>query len=215
MKFEGVIFDLDGTLVNSLEDIADSMNSVLMDFNYPAHEVESYKSFIGKGIQNLVRVSLPESNRDEITVTKCSNLMMETYKKNCLNKTKLYDGIIDLLNQLKSRNMKLGVFSNKADELTKKIVQELMPNYFDIVMGLSTEAHKKPNPVGALHISEKLNIPPENMLYIGDTDIDMQTANNSGMYGIGVLWGFRTKEELIASGAKYVLNYPMDLLDIL
>lgn len=140
---------------------------------------------------------------------------METYKKNCFNKTKLYDGIIDLLNQLKSRNMKLGVFSNKADELTKEIVQELMPNYFDIVMGLSTEAHKKPNPVGALHISEKLNIPPENMLYIGDTDIDMQTANNSGMYGIGVLWGFRTKEELIASGAKYVLNYPMDLLDIL
>ena len=215
MNFKGVIFDLDGTLVNSLEDLADSMNSVLLNFNFPIHEVNTYKSFIGEGVRNLVRVALPESNRDEQTIAECYNLMMEVYNNNCTNKTKPYDGIIDLLNELKSRNMKLSVFSNKANGFTKKIVQTLMPNYFDVIMGLSTEAHKKPNPLGALQISEKLRIRPENLIYIGDTSIDMQTAKNAGMYGVGALWGFRTREELIVSGAKYILDYPMDLLNIL
>ena len=215
MSFKGVIFDLDGTLVNSLEDLADSMNSVLLNFNFPVHAFNTYKSFIGEGIRNLVRVALPESNRDEQTVAECYNLMMEVYNHNCINKTKPYEGIIDLLNELKSRNMKLSVFSNKADEFTKKIVQTLMPNYFDVIMGLSTEGHKKPNPLGALQISEKLGIRPENLIYMGDTSIDMQTAKNAGMYGVGALWGFRTREELIASGAKYILDDPMDLLNIL
>ncbi len=215
MNFKGAIFDLDGTLVNSLEDLADSMNSVLLNFSFPIHESNTYKSFIGEGIRNLIRVALPKSNRDEQTVAECYNLMMEVYNNNCTNKTKPYDGIIELLNELKSRNMKLSVFSNKADEFTKKIVQKLMPNYFDVIMGLSTEAQRKPNPLGVLQIGEKLGIRPENLLYMGDTGIDMQTAKNAGMYGVGVLWGFRTKEELIANGAKYILDYPMDLVNIL
>jgi phosphoglycolate phosphatase len=158
---------------------------------------------------------LPESCRDEQTVEACYNLMMEIYNNNCVNKTQPYDGMIDLLNDLKSRHMKLSVFSNKADVFTKKIVQTLMPNYFDTITGLSTEEHRKPNPFGALQISKRSGISPENMIYIGDTRIDMLTANNAGMYPIGALWGFRTREELIAGGAKYVLNYPMDLLHIL
>ncbi|MDP4186099.1 MAG: HAD family hydrolase [Bacteroidota bacterium] len=215
MNFKGIIFDLDGTLINSLEDLADSMNNVLHHFNYPVHEVAAYNFFIGKGIRNLVRVTLPEPNRDEQTVEKCYRMMMETYSNNCINKTKPYNGIIDLLCELKSRNLKLSVFSNKADEFTKKIVQALMPDFFEIIMGLSTEANKKPNPYGALQISKELGISPENMIYIGDTNVDMQTATNAGMYAVGALWGFRTKEELIASGAKQIAATPMDLLNIL
>lgn len=215
MNFKGAIFDLDGTLVNSLEDLADSMNSVLSDYHFPTHSLIAYKSFIGSGILNLVRVSLPETVKDEQTIRSYYNQMMDIYSNNCTAKTKPYDGIIFLLNELKSRKMKLSVLSNKSDEFTKKIVQELMPDYFDVVMGLKSEAHKKPNPLGALQISEDLGISPENMIYIGDTGIDMQTAQNAKMYGVGVLWGFRTEEELIINGAKKVLNHPMDLIKFL
>jgi phosphoglycolate phosphatase len=215
MKFKGVIFDLDGTLVNSLEDLADSTNSVLSGFNYPVHELGSYKSFIGNGIRNIVRLALPESDRDELTVAKCYDLMKEVYSNRCVNKTKPYDGIIDLLKELRSRNMKLSVLSNKTDELVRKIIQILMPGYFDIIVGLSTEAQRKPNPVGALLISEKLRIPPENIVYLGDTGIDMQTAKNAGMYGVGALWGFSNGENLLNNGAKYILDHPMDLLTFL
>jgi phosphoglycolate phosphatase len=215
MKFKGVIFDLDGTLINSLEDLADSMNTVLSGSNYPVHNINTYKSFIGNGIRNLVRVALPESGRDEQTIAECYSRMMEIYNNNCMNKTRPYNGIIDLLNKLKARNIRLCVFSNKADEFTKKIVQALMPGYFDIIMGLSTEAHKKPNPFGAIQISRKLGISPEDFIYAGDTGIDMETAQNAGMAGVGVLWGFRTREELLNNGAKYLIDHPADLLNIL
>lgn len=215
MNFKGAIFDLDGTLVDSLEDLADSMNKVLLDNNLPTHSLTTYKSFIGKGILNLVRVSLPETIQDEKTIMSYYNQMIEVYSDNCTVKTRPYDGIIDLIKELKEREVKLAVFSNKADEFTKKIVQTLMPDYFDMIVGLTIEAHKKPDPTGALKISEYFNIKPENIIYIGDTDVDMQTAQNANMYSVGALWGFRTKEELMDSGAKNVIVHPMDLIKLL
>lgn len=215
MNFRGVIFDLDGTLVNSLEDLADSMNTVLLSFKFPVHDLSAYKTFIGNGIMNLVKVSLPESEREEATISECYKLMTEIYNNNCLNKTKPYEGITDLLSELKSLNMKLGVLSNKADEFTKKIVQTLIPGCFDEIAGLISETHKKPDPYGALQISKKFGFSPDEMIYLGDSCIDMKTANNAGMYAVGALWGFRTKEELIASGARHVVSYPADLLNIL
>ncbi|MFA6335142.1 MAG: HAD family hydrolase [Bacteroidales bacterium] len=216
MKFKGVIFDLDGTLVNSLEDLADSMNIVLQNYNLPTHDLQAYKYLIGNGIRNLVRRALPESDSEEELINKCFNSMIEVYRNNCINKTKPYIGIVDLLDELVSRQMKLAVLSNKADELTKKIVSDLLPNWnFEAITGLSNEANKKPNPFGALQISEKSGVRPEKIIYVGDTGIDMQTANNAGMYAVGALWGFRTKEELISNGAKYLLNHPLDLIQIL
>ncbi len=112
--------------------------------------------------------------------------------------------------------MKLAVFSNKADEFTRKIVLTLLPEwYFDAISGLSIEAYKKPNPFVALQISEQFGLKPEEILYLGDSGVDMQTANNAGMYAVGALWGFRTKEELTSNGAKYLLNNPLDLIKIL
>ena len=215
MNFKGVIFDLDGTLVNSLEDLADAMNIVLHNFNFPTHELQAYKYFVGNGIRDLVCKALPEENKDKDLIDSCYNSMIEEYSNNCINKTKPYDGITALLDELVSRNMKMAVFSNKADVFTKKIVLTLLPDWnFEAIIGLSTQAHKKPNPLGALQISEKLGISPVDIVYVGDSGIDMQTANNAGMCAVGALWGFRTAEELTSNGAKYLINQPLDLMKI-
>jgi phosphoglycolate phosphatase len=215
MKFKGVIFDLDGTLVNSLEDIADAMNKVLQDLNYPTHSYKDYQYFIGSGLRNLVGKSLPPNQNDENQIEKCLNLMVAIYRDACTNKTKPYQGIIELLEDLRSRNIKLSVFSNKSDELTKKIVADLFPNYFESAVGLSIESLKKPNPFEALEISKSLGLKPEEMIFVGDSGIDMQTATNAKMHAVGVLWGYRPTNELIANGAKLILNHPLDLIPIL
>jgi phosphoglycolate phosphatase len=141
--------------------------------------------------------------------------MIETYREVCTIKTKPYDGILELLDNLSSRNIKLAVFSNKADELTKKIAAEIFPDYFDAAVGLSTEELKKPNPFEALEISKNWNLKPEEILFVGDSDIDMQTAVNATMFPVGVSWGYRTEDELIASGAKVVIHNPSDLIQLL
>ena len=215
MKFKASIFDLDGTLVNSLDDLADAMNSVLSNHQYPIHPADAYRYFVGNGIRNLVRNALPESARDDKTIGECYQQMTDAYSRNYLVKTRPYDGIIDLLDELKSLDMKLGVFSNKADDFTKKIVHTLMPDYFDTVVGFTTETLKKPNPICPLRISKNFGTDPENIIYIGDSGVDMQTAKNANMYGVGVLWGFRTKDELISNGAKTTIAHPLDLIKIL
>jgi phosphoglycolate phosphatase len=215
MKYKSVIFDLDGTLVNSLEDIANAMNKVLESLDYPTHSYEVYQYFVGSGLRNLVSKSLPVSQNVENQIDYCYNLMIKEYSANCTNQTYFYEGIIELLDYLMANNIKMSVFSNKADELTKKIVAELLPNYFEAVVGLSTELLKKPNPFEALEISKKLGLKPEEMLFVGDSGIDMQTATNANMQAVGVLWGYRPEEELIANGAKHILNHPSDLIQIL
>jgi phosphoglycolate phosphatase len=215
MKFKGVIFDLDGTLVNSLEDIADAMNSVLQDLNYPTHSYDDYQYFIGSGLRNLVSKSLPENHNDENQIERCYDLMVEVYRDNCTNQTKPYNGIVELLDELKSRNIKLSVFSNKADALTKEISAFLFPGYFDPIVGLSIESLKKPNPFEAIEISKSLELKPEEMIFVGDSGIDMQTATNANMFAVGVLWGYRPEEELMANGANHILNHPLDLIPIL
>ena len=215
MKFKGVIFDLDGTLVNSLEDIADAMNTVLQNLNYPKHGYDDYQYFIGSGLRNLVSKSLPSTHNDENQIEHCYDLMIEIYRDNCTNQTKPYNGIVELLDDLISRNIKLSVFSNKADALTKEITAVLFPDYFDPIVGLTTESLKKPNPFEAIEISKNWGLKPEEMLFVGDSGIDMQTATNANMHAVGVSWGYRPEEELIANGAKYILNHPLDLVLIL
>ena len=215
MKYKGIIFDLDGTLVNSLEDISDAMNSVLKGLNFPIHNYDTYQYFIGSGLRNLVSKALPESNNSIDEIETCFESMVKGYRETCTIKTKPYDGIIELLDNLVTRNIKLAVFSNKADELTKKIVADIFPNYFSNVVGLSIESLKKPNPFEAIAISEKWNLKPEEIIFIGDSDIDMQTAVNANMFPVGVTWGYRTEEELKASGAKMVIHNPLELIQSL
>ncbi len=215
MKFKGIIFDLDGTLVNSLEDISDAMNKVLQGLNYPTHTYETYQYFIGSGLRNLVSKALPATNNSDEQIEICFECMVNEYREMCTVKTKPYEGILELLENLNSQNIKMAVFSNKADELTKKIASEIFPNSFDTAVGLSTEELKKPNPFEAVEISKKWNLKPEEILFVGDSDIDMKTAVNANMFPIGVSWGYRTEEELKASGAKLVINNASELIEIL
>lgn len=215
MNFKGVIFDLDGTLVNSLEDIADAMNSVLLEHNFPTHSYDAYQYFIGSGFRNLVSKALPSTDNTESQIDNYYNLMTEVYSENCTRKTKSYDGIFELLDHLISLNIKLGVFSNKSDDLTKAVTAALFPKYFDQIVGLTTEILKKPNPFKAFEICNNWGLKTEEIIFVGDSGIDMQTATNAKMLAVGVLWGYRPQEELIAEGAKQVLAHPLDLIAFL
>ena len=210
---KGVIFDLDGTLANSIEDIADSMNQVLKENNFPTHDYPTYKTFVGRGVRSLVEKSLPMENRSEEEIEKNFERMMAVYDENCIVKTCLYPGIKDLLNSLSERNIKISVFSNKANELTQKVVKVLLADWkLEYVLGAGGDIPRKPDPKGAILISEKMGIDPSDLMYIGDSGVDMATAQNSGMHAVGVLWGFRDMEELLENGAQTLLEKPMDLM---
>ncbi|WP_299779860.1 HAD family hydrolase [uncultured Formosa sp.] len=216
MNYKAVIFDLDGTLVDSIEDLADAMNIVLKNNNFPIHLLNSYPSFIGHGIRTLVKRALPESERSEAKIDIYYKEMIAVYAKNCTNKTHPYNGISDLLNALTTKGLKLGVFSNKAEDFTKRVVEVVLSQWnFEAVIGLTTEALKKPNPLKAIQFSETIGVSPEAFLFVGDSGVDMQTGTKAGMHAVGVLWGFRDEKELRADGAKTILKHPLDLLKIL
>ena len=215
MRYKGVIFDLDGTLVDSLDDIADSMNKVLRAHGFPVHATDRYREFVGRGMTNLVIRALPEDARDDTRITVCRDAMLVEYGANYLNKTRPYDGIIDMLTELTRLNIETAVFSNKVDHYTKKIMAELFSRCnFAVVLGSGPELPEKPDPKGVLAISSLLGVPPGDLVYVGDSDVDMQTARNAGTHPAGALWGFRTREELIANGAEFLLGHPMDLLAV-
>lgn len=210
---KAIIFDLDGTLLDTLHDIADSMNTVLFTQGYPIHEVSDYKNFVGSGANALVRRALPKTHQDEATVASCTKLMRQEYAENYAKKTKPYDGIIDLLNELKKTGIQLCVLSNKIDQFTKGIVKKYFPlNYFDIVFGERPNIPPKPDPATAIQIAMKLNLLPHEIIFVGDSGIDMQTAHRAGNIAVGVLWGYGDKKDLISKGAKILLKTPQDLL---
>lgn len=214
-NLKGLIFDLDGTLANTIEDLADSMNRILSSQGFPIHSCDAYRYFVGAGVRNLVLRALPEDKQHDEVIDRCYNLMISDYNQNCFIKTRLYDGIIEVIDQLRSRGIKLAVFSNKVDDITIRFVEKLIGiEKFEIVIGSKPSIPLKPDPTGALLISNHLEIAPENIGYIGDSGTDMITANRAGMFAIGALWGFRTKEELLSNGAKLVLNNPLEILEM-
>lgn len=215
MNFKAVIFDLDGTLVDSIKDIADAMNIVLQKRNYPIFDYPTYKTFVGSGVKSLVIKALPATNPKPEEVNECLEDMMQIYGEICTNKTLPYNGVSELLNTLKTKNIKISILSNKEDSLTKKVSAKLLPTYITPVLGLKEEPLKKPNPKVVLEICETINVKPEETIYVGDTDVDILVAQNANMLPVGVSWGFRDKEELINVGAKHILEKPADLLNIL
>ena len=214
MTYKGVIFDLDGTLVNSIKDIGDAMNTVLEQRNYPTHDYKTYMTFVGAGIKSLVIKALPETPETS-EVNSCFEAMKAVYSENCTVKTNAYDGVLDLLDHLKLKGLKLSILSNKADILTKKVVSHALPPYFEVVAGLTQEALKKPNPKVALGIAKTMGITPESLIFVGDSGADIETAISAGMLAVGVSWGYRSKEDLLEKGAKHILNKPVDLINLL
>lgn len=207
-----LIFDLDGTLVNSLDDLADAANYALNKFGYPVHEVEKYKYFIGDGIPKLIERIIPENQRSEENIAEVKAEFDSYYKKHYLDKTISYEGIIPLISELKKKRCKLAVATNKPDEFAQTIVSRLFDDVFDIVIGKRDFADKKPSPDIVYEIMDRLSCSKEVTIMVGDSNVDIFTAENAGISSIGCLWGFRTADELIKAGADYLAASPMDIL---
>jgi phosphoglycolate phosphatase len=216
MNYKAVIFDLDGTLFDTIDDIADAMNDALSRLGFPPHGVEKYKYFVGDGVEDLASRSLPAHKRDEHMIKTAVTMMREAYGKCWANKTKVYEGVTELLDELIRRGIIIAVLTNKPDDFAKMMVSELLPQYhFSVVRGSVPNVHRKPHPSGALEITKILGLSPEECMFLGDTDVDMITAVSAGMYPVGALWGFRKAEELLESGAKILVSSPLDLLQLL
>jgi len=214
--FKAVLFDLDGTLLDTLTDLADAMNTALEQFGYSAHPMDAFKHFVGDSVETEARRALPESARDDQTVKKVAALSEVFYDKCWHKNTHPYPGIPQLLTELSKRNLPMAILSNKPDNFTKAMAQKLLPGWpFEIVKGALPDVPLKPDPTAALAIAKELNIPANQFLYIGDTNTDMKTAVNSGMFPLGVLWGFRPKQELLDNGAKALAKTPADILNFL
>lgn len=187
-----------------------------MRLGCPTHPVDDYRHFVGDGSECLVRRVLPEDRRDGSTVKSCHKMILDEYAHRWAENTRSYPGIPELLNELEKRGIPKAVLSNKLDDFTKLITAQLLPDVsFQIVRGALPSVPVKPNPTAALQIAEQMDIRPDRFLYLGDTNTDMQTAQAAGMFAVGVLWGFRTAEELVANGAQTLVETPEEVLYIL
>jgi len=216
MRHKAVLFDLDGTLLDALKDIADSVNLALDRLGFPQHELEAYKYFVGDGREALAIRVLPEDHRDAITFGRLVAYINEEYSKRWSNNTRPYQGIPEMLQALTDLGIKMTILSNKPQGSTEEMVYRLLPQWhFEPVVGALPSVPKKPDPTAAMRIAEQLEIPPTEFLYLGDSDVDMKTATVADMYPVGALWGFRTADELLASGAKELIQNPVDLIRFL
>lgn len=214
MKYQAVIFDLDGTLLNTLEDLADSVNFALKQFGYPIRTIAEVRAFVGNGVQKLIERAVPEQTTMEKTLA-CLEVFRNYYAKNMRNKTCLYEGIKELLQELNERKIKMAIVSNKFDAAVKELKKELFSEYIQVAIGESIIVPKKPNPSGVFAALEELGVKKENALYVGDSEVDIMTAKNAGVISVGVTWGFRDCTVLENSKANHIIHTPQRLLDII
>ncbi len=213
MQYKAAIFDLDGTLIDSLADLADSANEMLAGFGFPRHDLDKYRYFVGNGSRKLIERCLPaEKAADSAFVDEALAKYKLCYDRNLTHKTVCYEGIMDMLTALQAKHIPLGICTNKHQSAADIIVDKLFPkDMFVSVIGDCKDMPRKPDPKKVLLIAAKMGVKPAEVAYFGDTSVDMDTANNAGMLPIGVTWGFRPQEELVAHGAKILLDTPMEL----
>lgn len=211
---KAVLFDLDGTLVNSLYDLADSTNYTLTQMGFPTHETERYKYFVGDGIPKLIERTLPVSERNEKTKAEALKIFMDYYRQHYVDKTVPYKGIKELLSNLKAEGLKLAVVSNKAQEMALTVTSKLLGDEFSIVCGKQEGYPAKPDPTLTLKVIADLNVEPQSCVFIGDSGMDMLVAKNAGCTAVGVLWGFREETELLSNGANYTVKNPLEILTV-
>ena len=215
MKYRALLSDLDGTLLDTLEDLADSVNAALARLGLPQHEVDAYRDFVGDGRRAMALRALPEDRREETTLGLLIAHIGEEYDKRWMDHSHPYEGIPELLDALTARGVRMAVLSNKPHSYTEAMVSRLLPNWsFEFVLGESPSIPRKPDPAGALHILEGMSIQPGECLYIGDSGVDMQTATAASLYAVGVLWGFRTADELLSNGAEVLVEKPADIVPL-
>lgn len=212
--FKAAVFDLDGTLLDTLADLGESVNAVLERHGWPVHPMDAYRYFVGDGPVVLLERALPEAvAADAQRVGELVEEYIAEYEKRWDAKARPYEGISELVDGLRERGLKLAVLSNKPHAFTLKCVETLLADWkWDVVLGLREGVPKKPDPAGAFDVARELGVDPAQCVYFGDTATDMETATGAGMYAVGVLWGFREEKELRESGAKLLLEKPGDFL---
>ena len=216
MRYKAVLFDLDGTLLDTLEDLAIAANRVLAAQGLPEHPVEAYRYFVGEGVQTLVERILPATLCSPTVVAEMVAAFQKEYGKIWHDRSRPYPGIPQMLDSLAASGLRFSVLSNKPDAFTRLCVQQLLPRWtFDPLLGQRPGVPKKPDPAAALEIARLMGLAPTEILYVGDTAVDMQTANRAGMDAVGVLWGFRTADELQAAGAQSLITQPDELLALI
>lgn len=212
MNIKACIFDLDGTLADTVEDIADNCNIILKANNYPERKLEEYTKFIGNGSIRLLEQALPDNvKEDRAEVTRLLEQFDELYSKNILNKTRLYSNIQEMLDIMEKNNIKMAVLSNKPHKLTVPIIKELVRNKMEIIMGHKEEFARKPDPTSLNWIMDQIGVTPEETVYIGDTNVDIEVSRNAGTMSIGVSWGFWGEEALKKCNPDYIAETPLDI----
>jgi len=213
LLFQAALFDLDGTLLDTIDDLADSMNQVLVSYGLKPYPVHRYFYFVGDGMQTLTHRVLSEQAADLSLLEPCAAAMRQNYSNNWSKKTKPYPGIVEMLRELTRHKVKIAVLSNKPHEFTQIMVRHYFKDfYFEAIEGQKTGVPKKPDPSAAIQIAKSINLMPEAFAYLGDTNTDMKTARSAGMFAVGALWGFRKADELIESGAEQLIDKPTDFV---
>ncbi|MCL2480591.1 MAG: HAD family hydrolase [Spirochaetaceae bacterium] len=216
MIYKAIIFDLDGTLIDTISDIRFYINSVLKRHSFPEVSLNDTYSLVGGGLRDAMKTALAGAEKNEKNIDLYEKELIEEYFKHPIIDTHPYKEIDVILEKIKEKKIKTAIFSNKAHSITEKIVNTLFGReMFDIVRGCMEGVPKKPNPAGALMIAEKLGFSPKEIIYIGDSDTDCITANRGGFKFIAALWGYRTKKEIANAGADLFISKPMELLDFL
>ncbi len=213
---KAVVFDLDGTLADTITDLAGAVNRTLSRRGLPEHGFDDYKLMVGEGFRNLIARALPEELRQDDYIESARAEAAADYAGRCLERTRPYAGVRELLSALAAKSVPLAVLSNKPDYLTKKCVSGLFPSVsFALVRGETPDFPRKPDPASVLDACARLGAAPAEVLYLGDSGVDMRTAKAAGMTALGALWGFRGEAELREAGADALLSSPLDLLDYL
>ncbi|MDO4160751.1 MAG: HAD-IIIA family hydrolase [Prevotellaceae bacterium] len=211
-QFDNYIFDLDGTLLSTLGDLTTSTNYAMRAFNMPEHSIDEVRKFVGNGIRKLIERAIPQGIENP-QYEQVYNVFMEHYLKHSLDTTKPYDGIMDMLKTLKGNGKRMAIVSNKYCTATEELCQHFFNEYINVAIGESERIKKKPAPDTVIEAMERLGITRENTVYVGDSEVDIATARNSGIPCISVLWGFREKDFLIENGGKTFIEHPRQLTE--
>lgn len=209
--YQNVIFDLDGTLLNTIDDLADAGNWVCAQRGWPEHTVEEYKRMVGNGIPKLVERFAPEGARDEATLKEALEQFSARYDAHKEDKTAPYPGMVDCVARLKAAGVNMAVLTNKADPMAGPVVNAYYPGLLPTVQGALPGMPTKPDPTLLHKLMERMNATRENTLFVGDSNVDIRTAKNGGLTGCGVLWGFRSRQELETEGADVLVQTPEEL----
>jgi phosphoglycolate phosphatase len=215
-KYKGVIFDMDGTLVDTLEDIAASMNKALKFMGFPELPVEDYLDKVGWGTERLAFLALPEKERQKETASRLAAQMSLFYAEAPLVYTKPYPGIPELVSALRQRKIKIAVLTNKTDPVAQKVAAGLFhPGSFDRVQGGAPGRPLKPDPESVWELLVELDLAPSDSIFVGDSEVDIETAVSSGCFPLGVSWGYRSRETITQAGARLIIEKPEELLGLL